>query len=610
MNEETRRLDAALHYLKMGLSIIPVKRTKLPYLESWKIYQERYPTVEEVNEWWRRWPEANIALITGELSGIVALDLDIKHGRSSKDFIIPPTASARSGSGGEHFFFKYPAVGPVMTKAGIQGEGVDIRADGGYILLAPSVNENGSYEWTVPLESKEDIADIPTWLLQLVETKKWSVGKNGVVEGSRNDTAASMAGKILKSMDSELWESLGWEQIIIWNSKNTPPLPEKELRSVWESVKRYHNNLNGDGPGERSAKVDISNLQLWSIGDILSKDFGEEEWLVDFLISKPGMTALSGNPGDFKTWMTMHIAMCVSRSTPVFGEFKANSGGVLIIDEEDHLRLVKKRLELLGAKETDNIHYLSQCGIKVDVEVFRNMLVDIVKEKGIKLVILDSLVRVHQQDENDAKSMAKVFSSLQAIIKEGASVLFTHHHRKQMGFGSSNPGQSMRGSSDILAAVDCHITIEKKKDEEDRLIIRQTKLRQAELRKPFEVKVLMGEFGPSGFEYAGGYDEKKKKAEEASEAVVAVLTDGMKSRVEINDALSEEFGKTAIADGIKLVEEKGEIERVPKEELPKEDRRKAYYRLPEASAILDLEQLPISQAHIVGEKQEDEWGGL
>lgn len=610
MSEEIRRLDAALNYLKMGLSIIPVRKTKLPYLESWKVYQERYPTVDEVNEWWSKWPDANIALITGALSGIVALDLDIKHGRSSKDFIIPPTASARSGSGGEHFFFKYPTVSPVMTKAGISGEGVDIRADGGYILLAPSVNENGIYEWTVPLESKENIADMPTWLLQLSEVKKWSVGKNGVVEGSRNDTAASMSGKILRSTDSELWESLGWEQITIWNSKNTPPLPEKELRNVWESVKKYHNDLDRDGVSEKHARADLSKLQLWSIGDILGKDFGEEEWLVDFLISKPGMTALSGNPGDFKTWITMHIAMCVSRSASVFGEFKANSGGVLIIDEEDHLRLVKKRLELLGARETDNIHYLSQCGIKVDVEAFRNMLVDIVKEKGIKLVILDSLVRVHQQDENDAKSMAKVFSSLQAIIKEGASILFTHHHRKQMGFGSSNPGQSMRGSSDILAAVDCHITIEKKKDEEDRLIIRQTKLRQAELRKPFEVKVLMGEFGPSGFEYAGGYDEKKKKAEEASEAVVAVLTEGMKSRVEINDALGEEFGKTAIADGIRLVEEKGEIERVPKEELPKEDRRKAYYRLPGGSSPSTLDQLPISQAYIVGEKQEDDWGGF
>lgn len=199
-------------------------------------------------------------------------------------------------------------------------------------------------------------------------------------------------------------------------------------------------------------------------------------------------------------------------------------------------------------------------------EKTRDEILGIVKEKNIKLLILDSLVRVHEQDENDAKGMTKVFSSLQKIIGAGASILFTHHHRKQMGYGPSNPGQSMRGSSDILAAVDCHIIVEKKKDEVDRLIIKQTKLRQAEALLPFEVKVIKSELGPSDFEYAGGYDEKKRKAEEAGEATILVLEGGMKSRLEIINTLIEDFGKTAIEDGIKL-KEGVKIERVPKEEL-------------------------------------------
>ena len=57
---------------------------------------------------------------------------------------------------------------------------------------------------------------------------------------------------------------------------------------------------------------------------------------------------------------------------------------------------------MLGAKETDNIHYLSQSGIKVDLETSLEMIIEIVKERNIKLVILDSLIRVHEQDENDA----------------------------------------------------------------------------------------------------------------------------------------------------------------------------------------------------------------
>jgi hypothetical protein len=158
-----------------------------------------------------------------------------------------------------------------------------------------------------------------------------------------------------------------------------------------------------------------------------------------------------------------------------------------------------------------------------------------------------------------------------------------------------------------LAAVDCHVTIEKKKEEPDRLILRQTKLRQAELLQPFEVSILKGDFGPSGFEYAGGYDEKKKKAEEVVEAVVVLLTEGMKSRSEIQEALREEFGKTAIDDGIKLAEEKCEIERVPKEDVPEENSRKAYYRLPEESSPspkTNEDELPASQVYIEAGKQE------
>ena len=165
----------------------------------------------------------------------------------------------------------------------------------------------------------------------------------------------------------------------------------------------------------------------------------------------------------------------------------------------------------------------------------------------------------------------------------------------------------MRGSSDILAAVDCHISIEKKKDEPDQLIIKQSKLRQDEELKPFEIKILKnntndkGKLCPSGIEYVGDYDDKKKKAEEVSEAITTILSEGMKNRIELHEILKDEFGKTAIDDGIKIAEESGAIVRVPKEEISKENRRKAYYRIPSAN---DTEH-PVSQLSIDMEKQED-----
>jgi len=427
-------------------------------------------------------------------------------------------------------------------------------------------------------------------------------------EGLRHKALAQIAGLLLKGANTpEKIETArinyyNWDQRIVGSPEKFIDR-KKELDNTFnEIVKR---NLISDGiPTE-------TKLHLWNISEILKHDFGEEEWIVESLISKQGITALSGNPGDFKTWLTTHIALCVSRQSNVFDRFPTSQGGVLIIDEEDNIRLLKKRLELLGAKDTDNIHYLSQCGIKVDVESVRDMIVDIVKEKDIKLVILDSLVRVHQQEENDAGGMAKVFSGLQKILIAGASILFTHHHRKQQnGQRASNTGQSMRGSSDILAAIDCHITVEKKSPEEDVLVIRQTKLRQGEVLKSFEVNILKGELGPSGFEYAGGHDERKKKVEEAIEDLVSILSDSeeeMKSRPDIIEALSENFGRDTIDKAIKQAEEECKIEKLSKEELPKNE-KKAFYRTSKiySTAINKHKELPVSLSTTEEGNKEDE----
>jgi hypothetical protein len=223
-------------------------------------------------------------------------------------------------------------------------------------------------------------------------------------------------------------------------------------------------------------------------------------------------------------------------------------------------------------------------------------------------------VRIHGQDENDAKSMAKVFGCVQQIVGAGASVLLTHHHRKQVGFAPSNAGQSMRGSSDILASVDCHISVKKKPDENGRLIIHQSKLRQDEALKPFEVTILKenvdkdGKPMPSGFEYAGEFDEKKLKTEEAIESVVTILSDGQLSRSDLMEVLMEEFGKTTAENAIKAAFENGSIEKIPKEELPKEERKKDYYRIP--TALPDVKQeashdLPAPSMYMSADEQDD-----
>jgi putative DNA primase/helicase len=237
-------LDWALYYESLNLSVIPVGKDKRPK-EAWSKYQKERASQEKIKDWWKRYPDANIGIITGGISNIVVLDFDKKHNRSSREFKLPVTACSKTGNDGEHFFFKHPKF-EIKNSTSIDGkEGLDFRGDGGYVVVAPSVNENGGkYEWIISLE--DEIADLPEQFIKLLNkdsstVKKWLKGIDGVSEGGRNDTAISMAGKIMNDIEDErLIDKIGWNYFITWNNTNKPPLSEIELKNVWESAKKMH----------------------------------------------------------------------------------------------------------------------------------------------------------------------------------------------------------------------------------------------------------------------------------------------------------------------------------------------------------------------------------
>lgn len=638
---ENKFKTEALGYHKKGFSVIPLKpQSKIPMLTHWQQYSTTKSTVEEIEKWWTETPNANIGIVCGPAGGrfLFVVDQDVLKDENKIPVLYengdfkergdiqgcPPTVLQTSGSGGKQMFYFAPEEYEVGNRIGVRRL-VDVKGLNGQVVVPPSIHPNGkeySWDW-----EELDIANITEFpkedldaFLGVSGEGKDSVDKVlagvPVGEGKRHIGIAQVAGYYLRKAKSPAEIDMARIAVYAWDKMvNKSPEPEKErqkeINNVFDGILKLE-QIKRDKQTSTSgkAKKKFVEPKLWQISDILTTDFGEEEWAVENLISKQGITALSGNPGDFKTWLTIHTALCVVRNVPVFGKFKVTQGNVLIIDEEDHIRLLKKRLELLGAKESDEINYLSQGGIKVDNEDVLEFILRIIEDRDIKLVILDSLVRIHDQEENDASGMSTVFSNLQKFITAGASILFTHHHRKQTGFGSSNAGQSMRGSSDILAAVDCHIMIERKREEEHRLIIKQTKLRQAELLPAFELSVTQGEHGPSGFEYIGDYDERRNKAEEVAEAVVLLLSDGMKNRSELQEILIDEYGKTMIDDGIKIAQELEKIERVPREEISKADRKKAYYRVPGVTSAHIQNDLPVSLTYIDDGKQEDEYAYL
>lgn len=165
MTKKTK-LDAALEYLDRGWSVIPIKpEGKRPAIK-WQEYQERCPTEEEVEEWWTKWPDHDIAIVTGALSGIVVVDCDNEdalHAAFDAGMRSPIRVKTRRG---HHMYFAHPRDGIRRgPRAGINSRGadwpkingLDFRGDGSYALLPPS---NG-YHWDYPNYFGWD--DYPVW---------------------------------------------------------------------------------------------------------------------------------------------------------------------------------------------------------------------------------------------------------------------------------------------------------------------------------------------------------------------------------------------------------------------------------------------------------------
>src|SRR5207248_3906466 len=108
----------------------------------------------EASSWWRRWPEANVGVRTGAVSGLVVIDVDARHGGAAslghllrRFGALPPGPRVRTG-GGMHLYFRHPGESIANDVGRRLGPGIDVRGDGGYVIAPPSRHASGArYAW-------------------------------------------------------------------------------------------------------------------------------------------------------------------------------------------------------------------------------------------------------------------------------------------------------------------------------------------------------------------------------------------------------------------------------------------------------------------------------
>jgi hypothetical protein len=266
---------AALALAAKGMRVFPLwPGTKEPLIKEWP--KRATTDIDVVRGWWRS-GHYNLAIATGEGSGIWVLDVDGDEGRetlatleeqhgqlpSTIEVTTPGKINKKTGahSGrGLHLYFRYP-LGLDIRNAQDRNDlpGLDWRGNGGYVCAPPSLHpDGGNYAWSVDSASK--FADAPAWLLDLVTSEsrrggdsaastpeQWRTVVNETHEGSRRGNAiARLSGLLLRRFLDPL---VALDLVRLFNAAHcVPPLADDDVIRIVTDIANLEKQRRESAP--------------------------------------------------------------------------------------------------------------------------------------------------------------------------------------------------------------------------------------------------------------------------------------------------------------------------------------------------------------------------
>lgn len=345
------QLEAALGYVQRGWPVFPVRRDKRPRTAHG--LKDATTDADQVRQWWALWPDAGVAIRTGQ--GLLVLDVDGDEGGESLHQLerehgdLPETVRCVTGAG-THYYFR----GSARNSVGVLGPGLDVRGDGGYVIAPPSPHPNGRrYEWDLPPDEVE-LAQAPGWLLVYADNRHNGPAPEVGIEipqHERNNTLTSLGGSMRRrGMDeAEIHVALGK----VNERRCRPPLEDREVQQIARSVARYEPKEDSAISLATTSEQGGRHLRLTSAGEIRSE---RVNWLWPDRIPLRGLTVVAGEKGLGKSILTnAHLAAEVTRGK-LEGELQGTPADVLIATAEDSWpAVIKPRLMAHGA-DLDRVH--------------------------------------------------------------------------------------------------------------------------------------------------------------------------------------------------------------------------------------------------------------
>lgn len=515
-------LDAALRYAARGWQIIPCHTPnakgvcscqagaecessgKHPRI-AWKGKASTDPDV--IKSWWKQWPHANIGIATGIESGIIVMDVDGDEGAATIARHGGTEAGPRSTTGrGEHRFLEHPGF---RTKNFVKRDGLDLRGDGGLVIVAPSLHLSGNrYAWIGETEHL-DPAPVPAWFLEMIQPEPEPVKPLPVVSSTTSARTLAYASVALErelvklsecgngTRNKQLNESAlklghiigaGWinettvehallttamaiglpkhEAIATINSgisagrKEPTVLEDRPLDPNDPKLGLKIKDTKRISKGEQAVEpAEVHWMErIVDAADYPGKEFDPLVWTVPGLLPE-GCFLFAGAPKTGKSWVALQIALAVATGGLLFGKIQVEQADVLYLDLESNQRRMKSRLEAMIGEDdwpargtlmiTNDADRLPELVDRLDEWMLR--------KPRTRLIVIDIFENIRPDDSNvkNVNLYRLDYNSIRLLTRWAdayhVTILMLHHTNKM--HSPDNQFNKISGSTGLTGAT-------------------------------------------------------------------------------------------------------------------------------------------------------------
>ena len=438
-------------YLNRGMSVFPVvisydektgKYEKKPAIQ-WREFITQRASQEEVSSWFAFIDFNALGMATGKISGISVVDVDDvdSHGFDSP-------VKVKTISGGHHYYFKHKD--GVTNKARINGIPVDIRGDGGFVVIPPSECNGNKYEWESldwdKLPSFPQIDIDPVYKPVMSELPSAS-------SGNRNETAITVAGHMIANTKQAAWETTAWTAFKQWNeTMSDPPMDERELRTTFESACSMQNRNHPESKlvdiqfGKNVETKYINMMKKW--GDGLTTGYPElDEWFKLlpeqlYLISAPtfqGKTTLALNMSARIASFGHRVLFCsLEQGVFVAPRIKTMLGGDIpdgfglmesagLVTSEELINIVNQLSERPDLLVIDHLHFMAKNtknGITGGIDEMMISIQNMAKNISMPVIVIAHLRKLNEDraptldDLRDSSSLSQIPSVVMQLHRK------------------------------------------------------------------------------------------------------------------------------------------------------------------------------------------------